>query len=195
MRMRFCCTAAIRLLGCSGCAKVGLFAFCNFRTGEGRYCAWGLPGEILSAPSLFSPTELCSVQALTDIRVCSVGRAAFIQALTPDSAIAVAFSAEITAADVAAGQLLLAVGRMSAEERTGFLLVHLLQRLSAAGAVIGNSCPMPLRQQHIADALGLTPVHVSRVMGRFRELNICRLTDGVLEVLDLAQLERIGAMK
>jgi len=52
-----------------------------------------------------------------------------------------------------------------------------------------------LRQQHIADAVGLTPVHVSRVFSQLRERRILALSEGVLTVSNLAELERIGSLK
>jgi len=54
--------------------------------------------------------------------------------------------------------------------------------------------PFPLRQQHIADAVGLTPVHVSRVLSLFRERGLVVLSDGVLQVFNLPELERIGSL-
>jgi CRP-like cAMP-binding protein len=54
--------------------------------------------------------------------------------------------------------------------------------------------PFPLRQQHIADAVGLTPVHVSRVLGLLRERGIAELSEGVLQIFNLSELQRIGLL-
>jgi len=53
---------------------------------------------------------------------------------------------------------------------------------------------MPLRQQHIADATGMTVIHVGRVMAALRDDGIIRLTSGVLAVTDLAALKRLAEM-
>lgn len=53
----------------------------------------------------------------------------------------------------------------------------------------------PLRHQHIAEFAGLTPVHVSRVIKTFRDRGLIELSGGVLAILDLPELERIGALK
>jgi hypothetical protein len=60
-----------------------------------------------------------------------------------------------------ATELATALGQFSAEERIAYLLLHLMERLRRS--VIREQRRFPLRQQHIADAVGLTPVHVSRV--------------------------------
>lgn len=48
--------------------------------------------------------------------------------------------------------------------------------------------PFPLRQQTIADALGLTQVHVSRVMSGFRDNNVVQVNGGRLKILDMETL-------
>jgi CRP-like cAMP-binding protein len=55
--------------------------------------------------------------------------------------------------------------------------------------------PFPLRQQHIADAVGLTSVHVSRVLGLFRDRRLLALSEGVLTVFNPSELERIGSLR
>ena len=82
----------------------------------------------------------------------------------------------------------------SAEERIAYLLLHLTQRIAARSVIRDQRYPFPLRQQHIADAVGLTPVHVSRVFGLFRDRGIAELSDGVLQVFNLRELEHIGSL-
>jgi CRP/FNR family transcriptional regulator len=52
----------------------------------------------------------------------------------------------------------------------------------------------PLRQQHIAEAIGLTSIHVSRVLSLFRDRGIVELSDGTLQVFNLPEMERIGSL-
>ncbi|MFX5332309.1 helix-turn-helix domain-containing protein [Acinetobacter baumannii] len=54
--------------------------------------------------------------------------------------------------------------------------------------------PFPLRQQHVADAVGLTPVHVSRVVSAFRDRGIADMSNGLLEVVDRHELERLSPL-
>ncbi len=86
-------------------------------------------------------------------------------------------------------------GQRSAEERIAYLFLNLISRISARTMVRDQRYPFPVRQQHIADAVGLTPVHVSRVLGLFRDRRILSLSEGVLHVADFQQLERIGCLK
>jgi CRP/FNR family transcriptional regulator len=87
------------------------------------------------------------------------------------------------------------LGQRSAEERIAQLLLHLMQRIAARNVIREQRYPLPLRQQHIADAVGLTPVHVSRVLSLFRERGLLELSEGVLQVFNLPELERIGSLR
>ena len=85
-------------------------------------------------------------------------------------------------------------GQRSAEERIAYLFLHLMQRIAARSVIREQRYPFPLRQQHIADAVGLTPVHMSRVVSLFRERGLVELSDGVLKVFNLPELQRIGSL-
>ena len=49
----------------------------------------------------------------------------------------------------------------------------------------------PLRQRHIADATGLTVVHVNRVVGNLRRLGIIEIKGRTMTVHNLLELEHI----
>jgi CRP-like cAMP-binding protein len=87
------------------------------------------------------------------------------------------------------------LGQRSAEERIAQLLLHLMQRIAARNVIREQRYPFPLRQQHIADAVGLTPVHVSRILSLFRERRLLELSEGFLKVINLPELERIGSLR
>ena len=61
------------------------------------------------------------------------------------------------------------LGRRNAEERTAHLLYELWVRLAAVGERNGRSFELPLTQTELADALGLTSVHISRTLRQLRK--------------------------
>ena len=73
-----------------------------------------------------------------------------------------------------------------------FLILSLARRIRARSVVREERYLFPLLQQHIADALGLTPVHVSHVMSSFRARRWMRLCDGTLEITNHSELERLA---
>ncbi|HZC55119.1 MAG TPA: helix-turn-helix domain-containing protein [Xanthobacteraceae bacterium] len=64
---------------------------------------------------------------------------------------------------------LIDVGRRSALERVAHFLLELLTRLQAIGLADERSFQMPLTQELIGDALGLSVPHVSRTLRQLRE--------------------------
>ncbi|MEJ8630752.1 helix-turn-helix domain-containing protein [Sphingomonas sp. I4] len=60
------------------------------------------------------------------------------------------------------------LGRLNAQERISDFLLEIYERLSLAGLTVGGSFEMPLTQEMLADALGLTPVHVNRMIQQAR---------------------------
>ena len=80
------------------------------------------------------------------------------------------------------------VGRRDAFEAIGHLMCELYVRMKNVGLVTDHSFELPLTQEELADALGLTPVHVNRVLQRMRSEGLIVLKRGALEILDYARL-------
>jgi CRP/FNR family transcriptional regulator, anaerobic regulatory protein len=99
-----------------------------------------------------------------------------------------------------ADQLIVDLGRRTADERIARLVLNPSDRLARRGMTkvdVTSAVEMefPLRQHHIADATGLTPVHVSKVLSEFRRSGLIRISDRSLTILDPAGFRRIALMR
>jgi CRP-like cAMP-binding protein len=94
-----------------------------------------------------------------------------------------------------ADRLAIDLGRRTAEERIARLILSLMDRLAARGMTQGATMEFPLRQHHVADATGLTPVHVSKLLTDLRRRGLIRINDRSLEVLDDGALRRIAGIR
>jgi CRP/FNR family transcriptional regulator len=170
------------------------FRFLDLLDGRRQILNFLLPGDLFLSKSVFRETLNFSVQALTEIRVSRFKRGAVEARIAADTAIVEVVGnccvAEIQSMD----RSLAVIGRGTAEERIAFLLLHLTTRLSQRSVIRNQRYYFPLRQQHIADATGLTPIHVSRVMSRFRDRGLIEQSGGFLTILNPAELERIGVL-
>jgi CRP/FNR family transcriptional regulator len=74
------------------------------------------------------------------------------------------------------------------------LLVDFRGRLADSGAIDSNatSYRMPLTQVQLADHLGITAIHVNRVLRVFRESGLTQVRDGEVSILDLERLAAIA---
>jgi len=85
---------------------------------------------------------------------------------------------------------LLNVGQRSAYERIAHLLVEMFMRLRVVELTDGRSCDFPITQTDIAEATGLTPVHVNRTLQDLRREGLVELANKRLTIPDLDSLMR-----
>lgn len=172
------------------------WAFRYYRLPDGRRQILQvlLAGDIFSAVTAFEEKLRFSVQALTEVRISRFQRAALKTRLTADPQLSAALTRSCIEQGSDVDELATVLGQRSAEQRLAYVFLHFIKRLLARVPTL-KQFPFPLRQQHIAEMIGLTPVHVSRVMSTFRERKLIDLSGGVLTVLDPEELKRIGSLR
>ena len=87
---------------------------------------------------------------------------------------------------------MLSVGRRSAVARVAHLMCELYTRLSLVNDVDGLSFSLPITQMDIADATGLTSVHVNRMLRDIRDRGLMTFRNAMVEIHDLEGLERLA---
>ena len=160
--------------------------------GRRQILSFLLPGELVSAVLIHETVSKCSVEAITDVRYRMFPREAIKAALSlqPDlfAAVSKTWTDETTRADRLAADL----GRRGAAERIASLILNLSERLLSRGMMQGQTMDFPLRQHHIADAAGLTVVHVGNVLAEFRRARLIEINDRSLTILDATGLRRVA---
>jgi CRP-like cAMP-binding protein len=156
-----------------------------------------LPDGKRQIVSLFVPGDFCdlnvyilkymdhSIGAITRLKVATITpeemseltgeRPRIVQALWWHELVATAIQREWT----------LNIGQRSAYERLAHLLVELYIRLSTVGRAQHGRCDFPLTQNDLADATGLTAVHVNRTLQELRRDGLIELDRKQLLILDL----------
>jgi CRP-like cAMP-binding protein len=84
------------------------------------------------------------------------------------------------------------LGRRTAFERFAHWLLDLQQRLTLAGQCDGDSFHLPLTQEILSDILGMSIVHVNRILKQLRGERLIRLQDGVITILERESLVMIA---
>jgi CRP-like cAMP-binding protein len=87
---------------------------------------------------------------------------------------------------------LVRVGRQTAYERTAHLILEIHDRLNAVGLADGATIPMPLTQETIADALGLSVVHLNRTLQLLRRDHLIESRTGYVKLLQPEQLADVA---
>ena len=130
--------------------------------GQRQFIGFFLPGELIGSRREANPVASVSIVALTKVRFCRpppFGTAACLDE-------AYALSEERERSHLYAQ--IVRLGRMSAKERIIDLCGELNDRLALAGIALDDGFNLPLTQETIADATGLTAVHVNRVLRQLR---------------------------
>jgi CRP-like cAMP-binding protein len=87
---------------------------------------------------------------------------------------------------------LLSIGQRSPLERLAHLFVELYERLKAVGLANGASFDFPITQHHLAEANGLSLVHVNRTLQEMRRSGLIELAERQLRIVDLDHLKKIA---
>src|SRR3954451_17364205 len=84
------------------------------------------------------------------------------------------------------------VGRRSASERLAHFILEMRRRLATVGLAADGHFELPMTQLDVADALGLTPVHVNRVMKALRTKGLMDFRKHVVSLEDAEGLLQLG---
>lgn len=130
--------------------------------GRRQFLSFLLPGELIGLCGHERPLALSTVVAITALRTCRAPSATLSPALGRVYAVSQAFEEAHLLAQITR------LGRLDALERLADVMLELHERLSLAGQVRGGTFEMPLTQEMLADMLGLTSVHVNRMLQQAR---------------------------
>lgn len=150
-----------------------------------------LPGDSISITRRSQP-EVCAIHALTALET---GDAQLV-VNAAESGRAPGLAYALAALEPQEQTLLLdhmvRLGRQSAYERTAHFLIELQRRLKVAGLGDERRFPLPLTQEMMGDALGLSVVHVNRILQQLRRDGLIELRSGVAILLQPDQLADIA---
>lgn len=131
-------------------------------------------GDMLGLPLLAFARAPETVTAVTDAVLCPFSRERLAGLISDHPRLASMILAMTVADRVSLADRLASIGRTSARARVASLLCELFARLRLLGMVEDGKIQLPLTQEEIGDATGLTAVHVNRMMRSLVE-------DGVIE--------------
>lgn len=147
-----------------------------------------IPGDFLGLRSVLLRTSDHSFEPIVDIQAAEVLADDLLDgfAQTPRLAAAILWAASRDEAMLV--EHLVGIGRRDADARTAHFLLELSARLALVGmgSKAGYNCP--LTQYHLADALGLSAVHVNRVLRQLRERGLVTFQDGKVTFEDFDRL-------
>lgn len=160
--------------------------------GRRQIISFLLPGDIVSIGSLIAPLSGHAVEAITEVTYRKFKRDELKDYLFARSDLLERLFKLWNEAKTRADQLALDLGRRRADERIARLILRLSEKVAKRSTVRTQTFDFPLRQRHIADATGLTPVHVSKILGELQRAGMVEIGGRTLTILNAAELQRVA---
>ena len=162
--------------------------------GERQIMCLLLPGDFITPPLEPRLPSACGVAALTELETISAKSlvdAVKVESGYPTLARAVLYAAHLQ--DVLLCDQIIRLTRQSADQRFIHLMIELRSRLSRLGLVRENDFSLPLTQETLANALGLSAVHLNRTLQQLRKAGTLKLARGVVTLLQQDLLQKPDA--
>jgi CRP-like cAMP-binding protein len=160
--------------------------------GRRQVVSFFLPGDMCDL-NIFILKEMDhSIGTITPVAVADLSREFFDEINIRYPRIASAFWWETLVNAAIQREWTMNLGQRTAFERMAHLLCEVLLRLRLAGRTDSASCDFPLTQSDLADATGLSKVHVNRTLQELRAANLIVLKGKTLVVPSLERLMDAG---
>ncbi|MEM6649772.1 MAG: Crp/Fnr family transcriptional regulator [Pseudomonadota bacterium] len=150
-----------------------------------------LPGDIFDLQSLADLKADHSVTTVTPATVIKIKSEKFLRLLRQSTELAATFWWASVQEESILREQIVRIGRRSAQERIGHLLLELERRFNIAIGKETTHMPLPLSRTELADTLGLTSIHVSRTMSSMRRSGLIEEVDRNIRILDREKLSKM----
>lgn len=171
---------------------------CSYKdlpNGSRQIISFPIAGDCVGLRSVLLRTADHSFSALTDAVVSPVEGAHIMQCVTDFPRLGTALLWAASRDEAMVVEHLVNIGRRSAIERTAHFFMELAERLTLVGLATEVEFKCPLSQFVLADALGLTAIHVNRVLRQLREKNLLTLRKGSVRIHDLGGLRKLAGFQ
>jgi CRP-like cAMP-binding protein len=160
--------------------------------GKRQIVSFAIAGDIPDLQSLHLKVLDNSIATLTPCRVGFITHDALHDICTRYPRLAAAFWRETLIDASIFREWVMNVGRREAYQRMAHVLCELLVRLRAVDLVEDHVCDLPITQGEFADAMGITPVHVNRVLQQMRAEGLIETQGTRLRIPDWNKLKEVG---
>ena len=191
-------TAYIVREGATDLSQCGLivagYAFRQKLTSDGRrqILSLNLQGDLLDLHHLFLKRADHSVLALTRLETLNIDRPALQRLVLREPAVAQALWMEALVDASIYRDWITNVGQRDARARVAHLLCEFAVRMGAVGLGDGRSCQLPMTQEQIGDAVGLTSVHVNRTLKALERDGVIRRSKREISFTDWDLVRHVG---
>jgi len=164
----------------------------TLRNGSRQIMDFILPGQIFGMQACLFNCALYSVGTITDVTISTISIEGVDNVFERNATFAKSLFWSAVCESAIMTEHLINAARRSAYARISHLLLELYVRMKAAGLVEDMSFEIPLTQEHIGNALGLTNVHVNRTLRALRDDKLIAVEGKRITILDFDALVQLS---
>ena len=171
---------------------------CSYKdlpNGRRQIISFPIAGDCVGLRSVLLKTADHSFSALTDAVVSPIEGKHIQKCVTEFPRLGAALLWAASRDEAMVVEHLVNIGRRSAIVRTAHFFMELTERLNLVGLASEAEFKCPLSQFVLADALGLTAVHINRVLRELREQQLLTLSKGIIKIADLNGLRKLAGFQ
>ena len=153
-----------------------------------------LPGDILGLPNITLTRAAVTLTAITNatVDVIPIEELARLFEIAPKLSFALFLTTQQER--IMLMDQLSVVGQTSALERLAALFLHIHRRLLALGAVEDDTFEWPLSQELVAQAVGITAIHVNRTYRDMKRMGLIETIGKRMRLPDLPRLNEVAGL-
>ena len=154
-----------------------------------------LPGDFVGFQSESDVLSEVSVRALTDVTVCVLPREALDTLLSQQAELTIRLTQMIAQDRARIQGWLTNIGQRSGTERVANFLLEIYLRIRMrSDTPLGWEIALPLTQGDIGDVLGVTAVHLNRLLRDLRQKGLAVISDHKMKILDPDGLVEVAGL-
>ncbi|MBN9669426.1 Crp/Fnr family transcriptional regulator [Labrenzia aggregata] len=161
--------------------------------GRRQVLNFALPGDLVGLQLAVMNEMQHTVTALTDTTLCVFQRDKIWSVFKDYPSLSFSMTWIAAREEQMIDGHLVSLGRRSASERLAYLILHLHDRAEAVGYAGNLAFRAPFTQAHLSDALGITPVHMSRTVKKLQDKNLIAWKKDSIQILDRTALEALAS--
>ena len=159
-------------------------SYTNMANGSRQIVGFKIPGDFLGLRTVLLRTSDHNVEPVTPVEASEISAADLLNIFEERPRLSTAVLWTASRDEAILVEHLVGLGRRNAAERTAHFLLELAARLKLVGLGTKDAYACPLSQYLMADALGLSSVHVNRVLRELREAGLVTFQNGMVTFHD-----------
>jgi CRP-like cAMP-binding protein len=160
--------------------------------GRRQITRFAMPGDFLCFDALVAKAAVQDIVALSDVTLVQLKLDQLGQLAVQSPRLAVGMLWVAAQDESALAERLTSLGRRFALERLAHLFVETYYRLNALRLAHDQRFFFPVTKEQLADAMGLTTIHIYRTLRRLSEDGLLKLEGNWVDILDLDGLQAVG---